>query len=181
MANRFVWSKNTINVVYNNQRETVRSATTENNVFLMANGFTESGGSFALVEPVTTGMPGYTYSILDENWEGKKNINRYMMTNGGPSSVLYEAKAYTSMEFGWKVESNVVSIDAIVPPVGRSDDFTKITRVPTNTKGDLTGYVSSASDGQYPADGVSGNSCFFEFPPLPSIAPRCKIDQNQPV
>lgn len=49
-------------------------------------------------------------------------------------------------------------------------------------KGSLTGYASSATDGAYPADGVSGNVCVSKRPPILSrTIPRRKINQYQPI
>lgn len=44
-------------------------------------------------------------------------------------------------------------------------------------KGSLTGYASSATDGAYPADGVSGNVCLSKRSPSFSL----KVHQDQPV
>lgn len=44
-------------------------------------------------------------------------------------------------------------------------------------KGELQGYVSSATDGAYPADGVSGNVCLSKRSPSFSL----KVHQDQPV
>ena len=46
-----------------------------------------------------------------------------------------------------------------------------------NIKGDLQGYTSSATDGAYPADGVSGNVCLSKRSPSFPL----KVHQDQPV
>lgn len=51
-----------------------------------------------------------------------------------------------------------------------------------NIKGDLQGYASSATDGAYPADGVSGNVYVSAHPlPLSRPIPRRKIHQYQAI
>lgn len=123
------------------------------------NGTFRGGGSGTILPVVNTSRP----YIVDTGKE----------PNYGDGNIMYERK-----DDGWWRMSGRGRFQCYATQYNNPGvEFYKHEYALTDAKGTLQGYVSSAVDGQYPSDGVSGNVCLSKR----SLSFSLKVHQDQPV
>lgn len=144
MSTRYVWGKYSVNTTYKETTALTDSARVYSTPYV-SNNYTNSGGTYTFNNGTNT-------TQMEEDTQYNTGTFPYCMS-GRSSNFLY-LDNNSSMCFWWYSEG--------VLRLRRLDQtfayFTMKQKTPEQSKGTLQGYASSATDGQYPQDGVSGNS-----------------------
>ena len=151
MSTRYVWGKYDITQKYEKNTTIVTVAnlinSRQDDIYANSiysenpeNGTFRSGGSGTILPVENTSRP----YIVDTGRE----------PNYGDGNIMYEKK-----DDGWWRMSGIGRFQCYATRYDNPGvEFYKHEYALTDAKGTLQGYVSSATDGQYPSDGVSGNS-----------------------
>ena len=150
MSTRYVWGKYDITQKYEKNTTIVTVAnlinSRQDDIYANStysenpeNGTFRSGGSGTILPVENTSRP----YIVDTGKE----------PNSGDGNIMYEKK-----DDGWWRMSGIGRFQCYATRYDNPGvEFYKHEYALTDAKGDLQGYASSATDGAYPADGVSGN------------------------
>ena len=156
MSTRYVWGKYDItqkyeknttivtvaNLINSRQDDIYANSTYSENT---EDGTFTSGGSGTILPVENTSRP----YIVDTGRE----------PNYGPGNVMYEKK-----DAGWWRMSRIGQFKCYATQYGNPGvEFYRHEYVLADSMGALQGYVSSANSGQYPQDGVSGNSWYSKL------------------
>lgn len=151
MSIRYVWQKFAIDIEYEETETEVTYAPLSSNlVWYRANEITTNNdnGTYELVDPI-------------ECFGGTSAIAKYVMADATSGSTVYMNPYYgtSSAIYRWEVKSFTTNLilRRVSNPQEAQATYDRKQFVETPNKGTLTGYASSATDGAYPADGVSGN------------------------
>ena len=183
MANRFVWSRYAATPKYNVIREDVEGtpfAACQGTTAWMIRGtsYTLDNGSFVIDAPEYVQIyNGYSFDIeIGERvyfCTAPMRINRFSQLYDVYSAAGSEMTVSFATQSGFIYATSRGSWGSVDELTSEQDGY---------EKGTLQGYASSATDGQYPQDGVSGNSYVSAHPlPLSRPIPRRKIHQYQAI
>ena len=179
MASRFVWQKYSIDVEYN--EETVydtRFSIVSSSHSVIACSAIDKNESNGTVSP-----SGDTVTLHGSGGGNSAGTIDYPFVVPNQGSTTYYCDSGIGSRRTWRVSYRNDGVTLTVRNDSGSDvGCDRITIVPTQTKGASQGYASSATDGQYPADGVSGNVYVSAHSlHLSRTIPRRKIHQYQPI
>ena len=145
MSTRYVWGKYSVNTTYKETTASTDSVRVYSAPYV-SNNYTNSDGTYT--------FNGINTTQMEEDTQYNTGTFPYCMS-GRSSNFLYLDN--NSRICFWLYSEGVLRLR-------RLDNtfvyFTMKQKTPEQSKGTLQGYASSATDGAYPADGVSGNSWY---------------------
>ena len=157
MANRFVWQKYSIDVEYNEETvyDTYFTIVSSSHSVIACSAIDkdESNG--------TVSPSGDTVTLHGSGGGSSAGTIDYPFVVPNQGSTTYYCDSGIGSRRTWRASYTNSGVRLTVRNNSGSDvGCDRITIVPTQTKGASQGYASSATDGQYPSDGVSGNSWY---------------------